>query len=256
MKIRVLAVVIACVVSIHAQPAAAGKGANNKATDKDIDPLALQVLKAATDPIKQSQSFSFRVLVSREHLGTNGQIITLFHTAEVTVQRPDKLHINFRGRGKDVKLFYNAGQAVLFSPDENFYSTIPSPATIDQTLDALEKKGVFLSASNFLESDPYQSLTDDLVTGYVIGKVAMFGETVHHLAFTEPDAEWQLWVTGGDHPQVRRLEVINKSLPERPRITVDFLDWNLNASPNSNLFTFEKPADAKQIEMLNMEARK
>jgi len=256
MKPRVLVVVMVCVLSIHAQPAGADAAKNSKTTDKDIDPLALQVLKAATDPIKQSQSFSFRVLVSREHLGTNGQMITLFHTSEVTVQRPDKLYVDFHGRGKEVKLYYNAGQAVLFSPDENFYSTIASPATIDQTLDALEKKGVFLSASNFLESDPYQSLTDDLVSGYVIGKVAMFGETVHHLAFTEPDAEWQLWVIGGDHPQVRRLEVIDRSLPEHPRITVDFLDWNLNASPNPNLFTFDKPTDARQIEMLNMEAKK
>jgi hypothetical protein len=70
----------------------AEQSANDKSTKaqmpgKDIDPLALQGLKAATDPIRHSRSFSFCAPVSDEELGSNRQVITLFQLSEVTVQR-------------------------------------------------------------------------------------------------------------------------------------------------------------------------
>jgi hypothetical protein len=258
MKSRLLCVasVLLSISFVQAQSAAGTEPEAKGAGGKDIDTLALQVLKAATDPIRQSQSYSFHALVSREHLGTNGQVITLFNLSDVTVQRPDKLHVDFRGKGKEVEFFYNAGQAVLYTPEEKLYTPISTPNTIDATLDALEKRDVFIPIRNFLQSDPYQSLTDGLLTGYVIGKVMLFDQTVHQLAFTEKDAEWQLWVIGGDQPRVRRLQVIDKTKPEHPRIIVDFLDWDLNVTPNADLFSFKKPDDAKEIELLQDITRK
>jgi hypothetical protein len=223
-------------------------------TSNDIDPLALKVLKAATEPIREAKGFSFRALVSMEHLGSNGQIITLFHLSEITMLRPDKLRVSFHGRGKEVELFYNAGQSVLYSPEAKLYTTIPSYKTIDVTLNELQKKDVFIPVSNFLHSDPYQSLTKGLKSGYVIGKVMLFDQPVHHLAFTSADADWQLWVIGGDKPLVRRLEVVDKRTPEHPRVVVDFLDWDLNANPRNDLFTFQTPADAKEIELMKLSA--
>jgi hypothetical protein len=250
MKSRLLLATTILLWAVYAHTQKSGSDTTVPTAGKDIDPLALQVLKAATDPIRESHSYSFRVLVSREHLGTNGQVITLFHFSDVTVQRPDKLYVDFRGQGKRVELFYNAGQSVLYTPDEKLYTQLSSPSTIDATLDALEKRDVFIPIRNFLQSDPYQSLTDGLLTGYVIGKVMLFDQVVHQLAFTEKGAEWQLWVIGGDQPRVRRLQVIDKTKPEHPRVIVDFLDWDLNASPSADLFTFKKPDDAKEIQLL------
>jgi hypothetical protein len=84
----------------------------------------------------------------------------------------------------------------------------------------------------------------------------LFDEPVHQLAFTETKAEWQLWVVGGDRPRIRRLQVIDKTKPWHPRITVDFLNWDLNATPSPELFTFNKPPDAKEIGLLQELTRK
>ena len=222
----------------------------------DIDPLALQVLKAATDPIHDAKSYSFRALVSREQFGTNGQIITQFTISNISVERPDKLHIDFQGHGKKVQLFYNAGHTVLYTPEEKLYTTISSPTTVDATLEALSKRNIFIPTENFLASDPYHSLTNRLLTGYVVGRAMLFDQEVHQLAFTEPDAEWQMWVVGGDKPMVRRVEIVDKRTPQHPRITIDFLDWNLNPSLSPDLFTFSKPPDAKEIDVLKESARK
>jgi|GEM_PF-2456193 len=212
-----------------------------------IDPLALQVLKAATDRIHNSRAYSFHAFISRERLGTNGQVITQFNKSEFTVQQPDKLRINARARGQDVQLIYNQGHATLFTPETKLYSSFLAAATIDSALQGMEQRGIFLPTANFLEPDPYQSLTKALTEAYVIGRMEIDGETVHQLAFTEPHAEWQLWVIGGPNPTIRRLQVIDKDASYHPRTIVDFTDWNFNASPSAELFTFQKPADAVAI---------
>ncbi len=55
----------------------------------DIDPAALNVLRAVTNTLKCTNEFSFRARVSRDRLGTNGQIITYFRDNHVTIRRPD-----------------------------------------------------------------------------------------------------------------------------------------------------------------------
>ena len=255
MKRRALALWVLCIcgLSSWSQKSPSSEPGNRA---KDIDQLALKVLKAATDPLRAAKALSFRALVSKEDIGTNGQVITLFNLSDVTLQRPDKLHVDYRGRGKKVQLFYNAGDFVLYTPEEKLYTSIACSKTIDSALDDLDKKNVFIPIRNFLGSDPYESLADNLVTAYVVGQVMLFDEPVHQLAFTEPKAEWQLWVVGGDRPRIRRLQVVDKTKPWHPRITVDFLEWDLNPTPSPDLFTFNKPPDAKEIGLLREPTRK
>jgi len=224
----------------------------SKAPDqqKDIDPLALRVLKAVTDPIRDTKAFSFRTRGIREYLGSNGQMITYFTTSDITVSRPDKLRVEFKGRGHHVQLFYEGGETVLYAPGPKLYAVMHSAKTLDGLLQDLEKRNVYLPAKNLLASDPYQTLVPDLKTGYVIGKVQMYDKPVHQLAFTEKDAEYQVWVTGEPNPRIQGLEVINMALAHEPRVMIEFSDWNLNPQIQADTFSFKKPADAKQIDFV------
>lgn len=218
----------------------------------NVDPLALQVLRAACDPIKQADGFSFQAVVAKETVGTNGQIITLFNNQRITVARPDKIRVEFKSAFHNLVLYDDQGKAVLFAPEEKLYANIDAANTIEQTLSNLEKRDIVLAVGPFLRNDPYASLTDGTASAAVIGRADVDGKTVTHLAFTEHSADWQLWVEGGEHPTPRRMEVVYKSIPQQPRVTVMFSDWNLNASPEPNTFIFDKPTDARQIEFIKI----
>jgi hypothetical protein len=47
------------------------------------------------------------------------------------------------------------------------------------------------------------------ITAYVIGRVKIYNQDVHQLAFTSPDVDWQLWVIGGESPRIVRAESVN-----------------------------------------------
>jgi hypothetical protein len=225
--------------------------AQTKAAEaKDVDPLALQVLKAVTQPIEQAKVLSFKALVSEEELATDGQIVTFFHTVNVTLQRPDKIHLIFQGRGRRVEFYGSGGTITMYAPEVNLYGTMPAKDTIDATLDELNTKDVDLPIGPFLRDDGYKRAAANVTTGYVIGRVKIFDQDVHQLAFTAPDADWQLWVTGGENPRIIRAEIVNKKLEGKPRTTIQFLDWDLNPTIAADEFTFAKPADAHQIDML------
>jgi hypothetical protein len=233
-----------------AQTTTRDKPSTNPPDQKDIDPLALKVLKAVTDPIRDAKAFSFHTRGIREFLGSNGQIISYFMTSGITAARPDKLRVDFKGRGQDVELFYDGGQAVLYAPVPKLYAMITTAKTIDGLVDELEKRDLYMPVKNLLVSDPYKSLVPDLQTGYVIGKVQMYDMPVHQLAFTEKGAEWQLWVTGEPDPRIKGLQVINMALAHEPRVMVEFSNWNFNPAIQPDTFTFKVPDGAKRIDFL------
>jgi hypothetical protein len=240
--------------SAAGQQAGGQAEAAHESVQKDVDPLALDVLRAVTTPIEQAKTFSFQALISEESMASDGQVLTFFHTVDITVQRPDKIHLTFRGRGHLVDMYDENGSVTLYSPDVKLYTVIPVKKTIDATIADLMAKDVDIPIGPFLRSDLYDLAAKTVLTGYVVGRVKLFNQDVHQIAFTGPDATWQLWVVGGKDPRIIRAEIVNKDLDGKPRTTIQFLNWNLNPTVSADEFTFKKPADAREIKMMSSES--
>jgi hypothetical protein len=224
--------------------------AKQPATASDaIDPLALKVLKAVIDPVATAKNFEFRALVAEEHLGTNNQVITKFRVEDVTMARPDKLRVSVKRADNDLEFYLGNGKATLYSPKSKLFTTVVAPTTVDAALKKLSEKDISFVFSNLLESDPYNSLLTGLKSGYVIGETKILDDSVHHLAFTDAHSDWQLWVTGGENPRLLRAEIVDRSTPERLRTNITFLNWNFTPTIEEGTFAFQKPDDAKQIQL-------
>jgi hypothetical protein len=217
---------------------------------KDVDPLALDVLHAVAQPVEQAQSFKLKALIGEEELATDGQIVTFFHSVDIAVQRPDKVHLVFRGRGQRVDFYGQSGSITMYAPDSKFYTVIPAKSTIDANLADLHEKGVDMPIGPFLGANFYDLAAKAVTTAYVVGRVKIFDQDAHQLAFTSPDVDWQMWVTGGEAPRFVRVEIVNKKLEGQPRTIIQFLDWDLSPTLAPDEFTFTKPADAREIQML------
>jgi hypothetical protein len=250
---RVAAPFLVLTASLLTGPVPSRVLGQSAAANDQIDPLALDIVRAVTDGLKNAKAFSFQATVAKERLGTNGQIVTLFRRHEVTVSRPNKMRLNILGASENVDVYYEAANVTLAAPDKKLYTSVAAGDTLDKVVDGLEARQIEFPLSPLLRSDPYKALTDGLESADVIGRVTLEGRTFHHLVFTEKDADWQLWVEGGAKPTVRRVEIVYKNMPREPRITIDFANWNLSATPAADFFTYHKPADAKAISFLTAE---
>jgi hypothetical protein len=196
----------------------------SNAAATDIDPQALDVLKASIDLVAKAPSFSFRVKVARDRLASNNQILTYFNDDTVTVTRPDKIRMDVDGEHHDVDFYFDGSHATMIEPSTNLYVSLPAPKSIDAMLDDLEKRGVYVPLASVLTSDPYRELSDGLQTAYVIGRVDMYKKEFVQLAFTQDNADWQVWIENSKEPLLRRADIVYKKQPGSPRVTLEFYD--------------------------------
>lgn len=60
------------------------------AAQPDLDPAALNLLKQTVGSITNAKTYSFKVVVARDGLATNDQLVTYFNDDTVTVSRPQQ----------------------------------------------------------------------------------------------------------------------------------------------------------------------
>jgi hypothetical protein len=226
------------------------------AEQPDLDPDALAILKATVASITGAKTFSFKVRVTRDRQATNNQLITYFNEDTVTVSRPDKLRIDVDGEHHDVQFFFDGKQATLFQPEQKLYASQSAPSTIDALIGTLETRGISFPINDLLRSTPYDTFVEGLQSAYVIGRVNISDKTFIHLAFTESSADWQMWVEPGDKPLPRAIVIVYKTESGMPRVAMDFAQWDLDAHPQPEMFSFVKPEGAHEIQMLPTKAGK
>ena len=210
---------------------------------------ALGLLKRAADKLSAAKSFTFKTTSSVEVLSPVGQMINYYSTAEVAVQRPDKLGAKKSGDGPAFDICYDGKTFGAVDAKLGLYSEMAAPPTLDALIPlVMEKTGIHFPYADVLYSDVYGAVTNDLTYAYWVGKTTIDGMECDHLAFAGPGIEWQIWLGPAKDPLPRRLAVTYLAVERQPRFMVDFSDWNLKARLSARRFEFKKPAGAKPIE--------
>jgi hypothetical protein len=240
-----LAVLLALAAGLQAQRPRTGAAHRSVTNAPDLEPIAMTALKTMSDQLRAATGFSFTALITREEPGTNGQMLDFFKHINVQVERPDKMRLEVKSDTSDVSMWYDGKNVTLMPETAKIYTVMPAPPTIDATLTMLKDKlQAHTPLRPFLSSDPYSILTDGLRSANEIGVINVDNEQFLHLAFTEADADWQLWLSGPNQVLPRRLAVRYKNIEGQPRVTVEFSNWRLNPEIPSDAFVFSKPSGA------------
>jgi hypothetical protein len=219
-----------------------------------IDAHAVERLKAMCATLAGAPAFSFRSRSVLEVPATTGQLLTVFSTAEVSLQRPDKIHAKLGGEAPPFEFFYDGETVTAFAPATKAYSVAKAPPTIDAMMPSLvDETGIRFATAPLFFSDPFRVLGRGLTSAVVVGPVVIDGAACEHLAFRAPGVNWEVWIESGDRALPRRLAVTFTDRPDFQRTLVGFSHWNLH--PGSWLggdqnFVFHKPADAREVPFL------
>jgi len=215
-----------------------------------IDPEADTVLRRLGERNKQLKSAVFRVTDTIDEVQDDGQKIQFSHVRELTVVPPNKLRVVTTG---DVtsRTFWKDGKTLtVLDRDKNVYAQLPDPGTIDQAIDMLQAKyNLSMPAADLLSDDIYQTMTAGCDAIRYVGVGLVGDEKCHHLAATRKDIDWQLWVTMGDQPAMRKLVITYKRLPGAPQYTLQLLAAGDASQITDAVFACEIPKGAERIEL-------
>jgi hypothetical protein len=212
------------------------------------DQKALDLLKRMSETLAATKAFTYRSRGAIELRAKTAQFVTLFGDSEVTLERPNKLHVKVTGEVPNFELYYDGKSVTAYAAKDNVYSTPSAPSTIDETIELLQKKaGIHFPSSDLMVANPYAVLAQDLTSGFVVGPAMVDGSACEHLAFRTPDSNWEIWIE--DHSALpRRLLVTYTTVPNFPRLGMEFSCWNLTPTLAASRFEFTKSAGAKQID--------
>jgi hypothetical protein len=221
-----------------------------------IDPHALNALKVMSDELRAANSYSYTVRIMKEEPGSNGQMLQFFKVLHVRVKRPDKLRLIEETSGFGDSVWYDGRNVTLMPASQQIYAVIPTGPTLTAALPVLrDQLGTNQFVRIFLSDDPYATLSDGLSTAREVGFVDIGYERQCQTAYTEPNANWQLWLNGPKPVLPSRIAVVYKTIKGAPRVELEFSEWKLNPQISDQTFVFTKPAGAVQVDFKSLAPR-
>ncbi|MFO1429770.1 MAG: DUF2092 domain-containing protein [Candidatus Competibacteraceae bacterium] len=224
-------------------------GARKEAPPR-IEPQAERILRQMSDFLKAQPRFSFHIDATFEAL-ERGRKLQLSAGTQVAVQRPDRLQVTVEGDTLQRQFWYDGTSITLLDVTNHNYATAPIAGDLDTMLNRIQQRyGLDLPAADFVMSDPYKALMEKVTSGFYAGLHSVQGVSCHHLAFSQPDIDWQIWVEDSDKPAPRKLVITYKQIRQMPQYTGLYSQWNFAPDFSATQFTFTPPANAEKIEFL------
>lgn len=231
----------------------AAAGAAPGSAEPALEPKALEILRASTQYLAGLERFSAETDNAIEVVLASGQKLQFENPAKVTVRRPDRFRAERVGDLVDQVFAYDGKSLTLYDRGRGYYATVPAPPTLDQALDlARDSLDVVAPAADLLYADAFEALTEDATSGVYLGPATVGGVRCHHLAFTGPEVDWQLWVQEGEQPLPRKYVITSKLVPGSPDFSVWIRRFDAAAAAPDDLFAFAPPAKAERIEFLKL----
>lgn len=213
-----------------------------------IDPEANEILRRMSDYMTEAQFFTVSAEVWQDVRLGSGQQVQAGRTIELQVRRPDRLHTEVRSTHRNRSLNYDGKSITLLDRAQNFYGSIPAPATLDEALDvASERFGITLPLEDIIVSNPYQGALGKVTSGILLGPVMVLGVPCEHLAFSLENVDWQIWIEEGARPVPRKIVITYKDEEGSPQYTAILSKWDFQTKLPDFLFKFDPPAGAREI---------
>ncbi|MFM7423999.1 MAG: DUF2092 domain-containing protein [Elainella sp.] len=185
-----------------------------------IDPYADELLRKMGETLQSSQDFMFKAETTVDAVSETGQKIQYSGITTVSVRRPDGLQADSVGDRGSRSFWYDGQSITLLDRTQNVYATVPAPSEIDQAVDyAVEQFSLSTPLVDLVFSDPYAILSENIQTGRYLGLHRVLDKQCHHLAFTQQNIDWQIWLAAGSRPLPCKVVITYKNKPGSPQYT-------------------------------------
>ena len=181
-----------------------------------------------------------------------GQIIE--HASQVTLRlrrEPASIRITNRDSEDTQEIYFDDGLLNVYSGKDKFYAQATIPKDLDSMLDfAVNEVGVESPLLDFLSANVADDLLQDAEDVRYLGTSLIRDEIFHHIGIRTADVDMQIWVASEGRPLPGKLVISSKWEGGSPRF-VAFFKWDTDPAFQPDLFRFDPPGDAIEVDFLH-----
>ena len=223
--------------------------ASKPSPHRGIQPRADELLRQTCALLAATPRFAFEAEETFDEVFERAPRLQLTNVRRVLVEKPGRLAAEAAGDTLYRAAWFDGRRLSVLNREENVYTTLDQPPTLDAALDQLASKyGVEVPLSDFVYSDPYAVLSEGALYGEYLGIHQAAGVDCHHLAFTQASIDWQMWIDAGEKPLPRKLVISYREEPGVPQYFAVIRKWDLEPVIPEGAFRFEPPKGAKRVE--------
>ncbi|MBD9527571.1 DUF2092 domain-containing protein [Paracoccus sp. PAR01] len=219
-----------------------------------IEPAAIEALHAMGAHLAGLQTFALTSQTEMEVVLDDDQKLLIGGTVQYQVQRPDHMRIDLKTDVIDRQLYYDGKTVSYVSPTEGYYAQIENaPPTIKEVLDyTADTYSVSFPAADLFQWGTKDEPIDQIKEAFKVGTATINGAQTDHWAFRTDDQDWEVWLRTDGTSLPARISVVDRQDDARPRFVATY-SWDEQAKPASDIFTYQPPEGAKQIDFLETE---
>jgi len=220
-----------------------------------VDPASIQALRDMGAYLQTLKRFRVSTELTGERVLADGQKLSHTATANMDVQRPNKLRALMHSARSERQIFYDGSTVTLFTPAQKYYSTVEFTGSLGDLINRLrERFGVEVPLSDvFLWGTPAAPL-DKIESAMNAGQDYVGEELCDHYAFRQANADWQIWIATGSRPLPRKVVITNRTDEARPQ-SMSLIDWNLKPAFKDAVFKFTAPKGATKIDIVPVKTK-
>jgi len=186
-----------------------------------LDPQAEGILHHTCTTLAEAKTFTFDAEVTFEQVLPRSPLkIQFAGVTDYWVRKPDALAVDYESDLGAKHFWYDGTTLTIFDAPKMMYTSTAVPASIDGMMKrAAETNNLALPLADLAMSDPCANVDKRVIFGGYIGRGDVGGVACDHLAFTESNFDWQIWIQHAGKPLPRKVVIpgcVRSSLTEWP----------------------------------------
>lgn len=215
---------------------------------------AKRLLKAMSDYQASQTAISFDYDAALEVVTSDSQKLALSSSGSVALNRPNKIRATRAGGFVDAETVFDGKTLTLLGKNENKYTQVEIPGTIEQVIDELKDKYHRpLPAADLLMSNSYDELMQDVYDSKDLGSGVVNDTECDFLAFRKDDVDLQIWIAQGDQPYPCKYVVTTRHVADAPQYSIEIRNWKTGDRVAKDEFAFQNSTKAEKIDLKELQ---
>ena len=222
-------------------PTLAQSGDNGQAEQPaQIDSQAMDLILRSARFLADQNAMSFNWFVSYDEVIDEREKITLMRSGSNLLVRDKGFFSSAEGENGLREWHYDGAQVTYAAPLEKYYATSEFKAGFDALVDAArEDVGSEIPLYSIMQRGLPERLEKGLKAAAYLGITKVADQEVYHLAFSDDEEDWQVWISTDEDMPVP--VVIVGTEPKKtgwPQYRAYLTDWNLEPEHDEAQFKY------------------
>lgn len=179
-----------------------------------INASARQALNRTCSVLASAKKMTYHAEVTFDSVLPSYVKLQYAGAMDVAVEWPDHPAISSKSYLGAEAIWYNGETLTLFDPAHDVYTSLSVQGSLDEMLVKVAKRNNLsmpLAPLDF--NDPCGNAYSHIQHGKYVGLNDVSGVTCDHLAFTQADLDWQIWIAHSGKPLPEKIVIIYKEIP-------------------------------------------